>query len=151
MTSFATLQTRCVSERSKLIPHRIPSQDEWRKFVSQTCPGPRSAHSVVASPAAGGKLYLFGAVLVIQKPCMLLIEIRWRIFVLVSKQLSSLSRFLGFRYSNAYLGKNRDQSPTERAVGSSVGSRSYTLCAVSLNCEQDGHVETFHCLVWRIL
>ncbi|KAH0834643.1 hypothetical protein J3R83DRAFT_10152 [Lanmaoa asiatica] len=38
----------------------LRSQDEWRKFVSQTCPGPRSAHSVVASPAGGGKLYLFG-------------------------------------------------------------------------------------------
>ncbi|KAH9914485.1 galactose oxidase [Amylocystis lapponica] len=37
-----------------------PEKDEWRKFVSQTCPGPRSAHAVVASPAAGGKLYLFG-------------------------------------------------------------------------------------------
>ncbi|KAI9458053.1 galactose oxidase [Boletus coccyginus] len=37
-----------------------PDKDEWRKFVSQTCPGPRSAHSVVASPVGGGKLYLFG-------------------------------------------------------------------------------------------
>ncbi|KAG9311923.1 hypothetical protein JVU11DRAFT_8184 [Chiua virens] len=37
-----------------------PDKDEWRKFVSPTCPGPRSAHSVVASPAGGGKLYLFG-------------------------------------------------------------------------------------------
>ena len=35
-------------------------QDEWRKFVSQTCPGPRSAHAVVASPVGGGKLFLFG-------------------------------------------------------------------------------------------
>ncbi|KAG5219372.1 galactose oxidase [Salix suchowensis] len=35
-------------------------QDEWRKFVSPTCPGPRSAHAVVASPAGGGKLFLFG-------------------------------------------------------------------------------------------
>ena len=35
-------------------------QNEWRKFVSPTCPGPRSAHAVVASPAGGGKLYLFG-------------------------------------------------------------------------------------------
>ncbi|KAF8836041.1 galactose oxidase [Paxillus ammoniavirescens] len=37
-----------------------PDKDEWRKFVSPTCPGPRSAHSVVASPAGGGKLFLFG-------------------------------------------------------------------------------------------
>ena len=36
-------------------------QNEWRKFVSPTCPGPRSAHAVVATPAGGGKLYLFGA------------------------------------------------------------------------------------------
>ncbi|KLO15366.1 hypothetical protein SCHPADRAFT_824811 [Schizopora paradoxa] len=37
-----------------------PDKDEWRKFVSPTCPGPRSAHSVAASPAGGGKLFLFG-------------------------------------------------------------------------------------------
>ncbi|KAH7912770.1 galactose oxidase [Hygrophoropsis aurantiaca] len=37
-----------------------PDKDEWRKFVSPTCPGPRSAHSVVATAAAGGKLFLFG-------------------------------------------------------------------------------------------
>ncbi|KIJ63011.1 hypothetical protein HYDPIDRAFT_113512 [Hydnomerulius pinastri MD-312] len=37
-----------------------PDKDEWRRFVSPTCPGPRSAHSVVASPAGGGKLFLFG-------------------------------------------------------------------------------------------
>ena len=35
-------------------------QDEWRKFVSPTCPGPRSAHATVSSPAGGGKLFLFG-------------------------------------------------------------------------------------------
>ncbi|KAI0287379.1 hypothetical protein BC826DRAFT_1093375 [Russula brevipes] len=37
-----------------------PEKDEWRKFVSPTCPGPRSAHAVVASPSGGGKLFLFG-------------------------------------------------------------------------------------------
>ncbi|GBE83977.1 Kelch repeat-containing protein [Sparassis crispa] len=37
-----------------------PEKDEWRKFVSPTCPGPRSAHAVVGSPAGGGKLFLFG-------------------------------------------------------------------------------------------
>ncbi|KZT70021.1 galactose oxidase [Daedalea quercina L-15889] len=37
-----------------------PEKGEWRKFVSPTCPGPRSAHAVVASPTGGGKLYLFG-------------------------------------------------------------------------------------------
>ncbi|KAH9960561.1 hypothetical protein BGW80DRAFT_1362810 [Lactifluus volemus] len=37
-----------------------PEKDEWRKFVSPTCPGPRSSHAVVASPAGGGKLFLFG-------------------------------------------------------------------------------------------
>ncbi|KAI0821821.1 hypothetical protein BC628DRAFT_1392327 [Trametes gibbosa] len=37
-----------------------PEKNEWRKFISPTCPGPRSAHAVVASPAGGGKLYLFG-------------------------------------------------------------------------------------------
>ena len=40
-----------------------PEKDEWRKFVSPTCPGPRSAHAVVSSPASGGKLYLFGTFL----------------------------------------------------------------------------------------
>ncbi|KAL4247565.1 Kelch domain-containing protein [Abortiporus biennis] len=37
-----------------------PEKDEWRKFVSPTCPGPRSAHAVVTSPAGGGKIFLFG-------------------------------------------------------------------------------------------
>ncbi|KAJ7343500.1 galactose oxidase [Mycena albidolilacea] len=37
-----------------------PEKDEWRRFVSPTCPGPRSAHAVAASPAGGGKLFLFG-------------------------------------------------------------------------------------------
>ncbi|KAI0318129.1 hypothetical protein OF83DRAFT_1184638 [Amylostereum chailletii] len=37
-----------------------PEKEEWRKFVSHTCPGPRSAHAVVASPMGGGKLFLFG-------------------------------------------------------------------------------------------
>ncbi|KAI6003046.1 galactose oxidase [Pisolithus albus] len=37
-----------------------PEKNEWRKFISPTCPGPRSAHSVVASPVGGGKLFLFG-------------------------------------------------------------------------------------------
>ncbi|TFK33534.1 hypothetical protein BDQ12DRAFT_690974 [Crucibulum laeve] len=37
-----------------------PEKDEWRKFVSPTCPGPRSAHAVVSSPAGGGKIFLFG-------------------------------------------------------------------------------------------
>ncbi|EJD07185.1 galactose oxidase [Fomitiporia mediterranea MF3/22] len=37
-----------------------PEKNEWRKFVSRVCPGPRSAHAVIASPAAGGKLFLFG-------------------------------------------------------------------------------------------
>ena len=42
-------------------------QNEWRKFVSPTCPGPRSAHAVVASPAGGGKLYLFGEFSVLKR------------------------------------------------------------------------------------
>ncbi|KAJ8087756.1 Kelch repeat-containing protein 3 [Marasmius tenuissimus] len=37
-----------------------PEKDEWRKFVSRTCPGPRSAHAVAATAAGGGKLFLFG-------------------------------------------------------------------------------------------
>lgn len=37
-----------------------PEKDEWRKFISPACPGPRSAHAVVASPGGGGKLFLFG-------------------------------------------------------------------------------------------
>ncbi|KAK7014875.1 kelch domain-containing protein 4 [Favolaschia claudopus] len=38
-----------------------PEKDEWRRFISPTCPGPRSAHAVAASPAGGGKLFLFGS------------------------------------------------------------------------------------------
>ncbi|KAJ7709920.1 hypothetical protein B0H17DRAFT_244413 [Mycena rosella] len=37
-----------------------PDKDEWRRFVSPTCPGPRSAHAVAVSPAGGGKIFLFG-------------------------------------------------------------------------------------------
>ncbi|KAK4047007.1 Kelch repeat-containing protein 3 [Microbotryomycetes sp. JL201] len=37
-----------------------PDKNEWRKFTSPTAPGPRSAHQMVASPAGGGKLWLFG-------------------------------------------------------------------------------------------
>ena len=38
-------------------------KDEWRKYVSPTCPGPRSAHAAVATSTGGGKLFLFGMVL----------------------------------------------------------------------------------------
>lgn len=37
-----------------------PEKDEWKKYVSPTAPGPRSAHAGVASPAGGGKLFIFG-------------------------------------------------------------------------------------------
>lgn len=37
-----------------------PEKDEWRRFVSPTCPGPRSAHAVAVSQAGGGKIFLFG-------------------------------------------------------------------------------------------
>lgn len=37
-----------------------PDKNEWRRFTSPTSPGPRSAHQIVASPAGGGKLWLFG-------------------------------------------------------------------------------------------
>ena len=37
-------------------------KDEWRKFISPECPGPRSAHAVAAAPMGGGKLFLFGIV-----------------------------------------------------------------------------------------
>ncbi|THU86834.1 hypothetical protein K435DRAFT_970138 [Dendrothele bispora CBS 962.96] len=39
-----------------------PDKDEWRKFVSPTCPGPRSAHAVAATAAGGGKLFLFAKI-----------------------------------------------------------------------------------------
>jgi hypothetical protein len=35
-------------------------KNEWRKIASPNSPGPRSAHQLVASPAAGGSLWLFG-------------------------------------------------------------------------------------------
>ncbi|KAF5390119.1 hypothetical protein D9757_003805 [Collybiopsis confluens] len=37
-----------------------PEKDEWRNFVSPTCPGPRSAHAVATTTSGGGKLFLFG-------------------------------------------------------------------------------------------
>ncbi|KAE9399333.1 galactose oxidase [Gymnopus androsaceus JB14] len=49
------------SEDGKAVCFRYsPEKDEWRKFVSPTCPGPRSAHAVVATASGGGKLFLFG-------------------------------------------------------------------------------------------
>ena len=53
---------RCVTVQQITTLARLGKclQDEWRKFVSPTCPGPRSAHAVVPSPAGGGKLFLFG-------------------------------------------------------------------------------------------
>lgn len=51
----------CRLEAAECTERELP-QDEWRKFVSQTCPGPRSAHAVVASPSGGGKLFLFGMI-----------------------------------------------------------------------------------------
>ncbi|GAA5840259.1 hypothetical protein JCM3766R1_001441 [Sporobolomyces carnicolor] len=37
-----------------------PGKNEWRKFTSPTQPGPRSAHQMVATPAGGGKIWIFG-------------------------------------------------------------------------------------------
>ncbi|KAH7345317.1 hypothetical protein B0J17DRAFT_712916 [Rhizoctonia solani] len=37
-----------------------PEKNEWRLYTSPTSPSPRSAHAVVASPASGGQLFLFG-------------------------------------------------------------------------------------------
>ncbi|GAA6060520.1 hypothetical protein JCM10212_005601 [Sporobolomyces blumeae] len=37
-----------------------PSKNEWRKFTSPSQPGPRSAHQMVATPAGGGKIWIFG-------------------------------------------------------------------------------------------
>ncbi|KAH9815522.1 hypothetical protein DFH28DRAFT_1082337 [Melampsora americana] len=36
-----------------------PDKNEWRRYSSPTFPGPRSAHQIVATPAGGGKLWLF--------------------------------------------------------------------------------------------
>lgn len=38
----------------------IPEKNEWRSYSSKIQPGPRSAHQMVASPAAGGQLWCFG-------------------------------------------------------------------------------------------
>ncbi|GAA5907738.1 Kel3p [Sporobolomyces salmoneus] len=37
-----------------------PGKNEWRRFTSPTQPGPRSAHQMVATPAGGGKIWIFG-------------------------------------------------------------------------------------------
>ncbi|KAF8799197.1 hypothetical protein BYT27DRAFT_7236407 [Phlegmacium glaucopus] len=36
-----------------------PEKDKWCKFISPTCPGPRSAHAVAVSLAGGRKIFLF--------------------------------------------------------------------------------------------
>ena len=61
MTSSVIPPRRCVPIFYRDVAVLNVSKDEWRRFVSPTCPGPRSAHAVAASPAGGGKLYLFGA------------------------------------------------------------------------------------------
>ncbi|KAH8915138.1 galactose oxidase, partial [Atractiella rhizophila] len=37
-----------------------PDKNEWKKFTSPTCPGPRSAHQIAPMASQGGKLWLFG-------------------------------------------------------------------------------------------
>ncbi|KAK0542799.1 Kelch repeat-containing protein 3, partial [Tilletia horrida] len=37
-----------------------PDKNEWKSYSSPNQPGPRSAHQVVATPQAGGLLWLFG-------------------------------------------------------------------------------------------
>lgn len=68
LNSYSTSTTTCSgTPRTRQVVTSISSsianvsQDEWRKFVSPTCPGPRSAHAVVGTPVGGGKLFLFGS------------------------------------------------------------------------------------------
>ena len=60
MMCTGTRPTRYASSDITVLALYNGTQDEWRKFASPTCPGPRSAHAVVATPAGGGKLFLFG-------------------------------------------------------------------------------------------
>ena len=89
------------------------NKDEWRKFVSPTCPGPRSAHAVVATSAGGGKLFLFGKISQTSprqslEPTQLRRAaggaVRRGVFVPISEQFPSLQRFLVFRRFNSVVG-----------------------------------------------
>ena len=79
-------------------------KDEWRKFISPTCPGPRSAHAAATTSSGGGKLFLFGMISQtlsanVENPLSSVASRRggrWGVFVPVSEQFSSLQRFLVF-------------------------------------------------------
>lgn len=110
-------------------------QNEWRKFVSPTCPGPRSAHAVVATPAGGGKLYLFGENLVLYLFSTVLTSQplythRRRVLLIISKLIPPLSRLLVFRHLDAYVGAHRNEGSTNCAFGSSVSAsvHIYIVC-----------------------
>jgi hypothetical protein len=60
MTSSVTRPRRCARLRGRESTSDAYIQDEWRKFVSPTCPGPRSAHAAAATPVGGGQIFLFG-------------------------------------------------------------------------------------------
>ena len=144
-----------------MISFTVGPKNEWRKFVSPTCPGPRSAHAVVASPAGGGKLYLFGMFspqIVARELPVSMTTFRWRVLVSIPEFLPSLSRFLVFRHLNALMGAHRDQSPPDGTIrtqvckdptfASSSGSMSSSLMASPY---QDGNVEALHRTFRRVL
>lgn len=101
----------------------MDAQDEWRKFVSPTCPGPRSAHAVVATSAGGGKLFLFGtfpphpfakAENLSYSTLRRVLLARWGVLFPVPEQFPSLPRFLVFRHPHSILGSYRYQGSAWR-------------------------------------
>ncbi|KAF8814972.1 hypothetical protein BYT27DRAFT_6932497 [Phlegmacium glaucopus] len=57
---YGALEENSLVRMGERISRYTPEKDEWSKFVSPTCPGPRSAHAVAVSLAGGGKIFPFG-------------------------------------------------------------------------------------------
>ena len=112
-----------------------PEKDEWRKFVSPTCPGPRSAHAVTASPAGGGKLFLFGG------------------------EFSSLHQTTFHHYRDFWCFDIQthmwDRIETKIKPSARSGHRcvlgSFSRRRSAYGVLQDGNVEALYRLVWRVL
>jgi N-acetylneuraminic acid mutarotase len=111
-----------------------PDKDEWRKFVSPTCPGPRSAHAVVASAAGGGKLFLFGG------------------------EFSSLHQNTFHHYGDFWCFDISTHSWDRLDTKTRPSARSGHRCVRStfvplrtLSMVQDGNVEALHSSFWRFL
>lgn len=141
-----------LQKAQKLNTVRSTLQDEWRKFVSPTCPGPRSAHSVVTTPAGGGKLFLFG-VSFFSKP------FSHSQLLASGGEFSSPSQSTFHHYADFWCfdisTHSWDRIDTKLSPSPRSGHRHVpyipNLTPTSNDTGQNGHVEALHRLVRRFL